>query len=131
MLSKLKNKLAEKALEFADIGDFNKVEQAIEIINKIPGGENSQPGQTIDESIFQTIASLGYDSEDMKFLKKGYTSVADAAKFTEIPEKLIRDWCHAGEIMHKAEGSDKRRVFRICPRSVILRMNEIKDPRLK
>jgi len=138
-LQELADRIIDRSFDLVNVGDMKAlnwaVKSAIEISEHLPKPDpqpaNILPAANHDTAIERLLAPLGYDDDDQAKLQKLWLTSEEAAVFAGVSVSSVRNWCEAGYVFCELAKSTKRRAWRICPRSVALRINNISDPRLR
>lgn len=125
----LRKTIMEKSLVLAEAGDMSAVSKAMQALNRMAKLEPSSISDPLVE-VDRLMDTLGFAPDDQHFLKADWITVSDAAKWSQVSADTIREWCETGLVVAELDSTKKRKVWKVCPKSVGIKLHDIKDPRL-
>jgi len=127
--SQLKKRIIEKSLILVEAGDMSSVREAMQALNEMAKLETSNISSPLLE-VDRLMDTLDFAPDDRQFLKSEWISVSEAANWSQVSQDTIREWCETGLVVAAVDSNKKRKIWKVCPKSIGIKLHNIKDPRL-
>lgn len=125
----LRKTIMERSLVLAEAGDMSAVSKAMQALKRMAKLEPSSISDPLVE-VDRLMGKLGFDTDDREFLKSEWVTVSEAASWSQVSADTIREWCESGWVVAEVDTNKKRKIWRVCPKSIGIKLHNIKDPRL-